>query len=113
MVRSLVLCFALGAAGCGVITSDTSANNAQNAATVVVSGPPPADKTEGDKPPKPDGPFIWVPGFWDNVQGNFIWKDGHWLQARPDREYVRARYEYDGKNWIYHRPGWKKRAGAT
>jgi hypothetical protein len=118
MVRSLALCFVLGTSACGVISSDSSSANTQNALTVEVSSAPPADNEEGDRPAKPDGPFIWVNGYWENMGGNYVWRDGRWVQARPQYEYVRARYEFNGKSWLFHRPHWRKRqrdaaAGST
>jgi hypothetical protein len=116
MVRSLILSFALAAAGCSVISSDTAAENPQNALTVQVSSAPPPEKTENAaKPDKPDTsrPYLWVAGYWDYIAGNYVWKDGHWVEARPDYEYVRARYEFDGKAWIFHKPHWKRRHAAS
>jgi hypothetical protein len=77
---------------------------------VVVPSGPPADRTE-TKPASPGPGHIWVAGHWDNIDGNYVWKEGRWLQARPDYEYVRARYDFDSSKqlWIYHRPHWKRR----
>ena len=56
---------------------------------------------------------IWVAGYWDYLDGNYIWRDSRWVQGKPDYEYVRARYEYDGQAWTFHRPHWKRRQKTT
>jgi len=67
------------------------------------------ERSEGDKPAAPGYGYIWVAGYWDYLDGNYIWRSGHWMQGKSDYEYVRARYEYDGKTWVFHRPHWKRR----
>ena len=113
MTRWLAPAFALAlfsSQGCSVISSDTSAQSAQNALTVQVREQPPPDKTEAkEHPSSPGFGYIWVAGYWDYLDGNYVWRDGRWVQGKPDYEYVRARYEYDGKSWVLHRPHWKKR----
>jgi len=108
---SPILAFALTvSAGCSVISSDTSSADSKNALTMQVRDAPPPEKTEtADKPAAPGMGYIWVAGYWDYLDGNYVWRDGRWVQAKPDYEYVRARYEYDGKSWLFHRPHWKKR----
>ena len=83
--------------------------DAKNQIDVPVNSPPPAEKTEGARPAAPGYGYIWVGGYWDYLDGNYIWRDGRWVQGKPDYEYVRARYEYDGKAWVFHRPHWKRR----
>jgi hypothetical protein len=105
----LALAFA-ASTGCSVISSDTSANDTKNALTVQVAKAPPQEKEEAkEHPASPGFGFIWVGGYWDYLDGNYVWRDGRWVQGKPDYEYVRARYEFDGKSWVFHRPHWKKR----
>src|SRR5262245_27659857 len=95
-----------GGAGCAALSGSTG--ETRNALTLQVHAQPPADKTE-TRTPSPGFGYIWVSGYWDYLDGNFIWRDGRWVQGRPDYEYVRARYEFDGNAWLFHRPHWKKR----
>jgi hypothetical protein len=104
----LGLFLALHISGCGVLSSDSGGGDPQNALTMQVGSQPPADKTE-DKPASPGFGYIWVSGYWDYIGGQYVWRNGRWVQGKPDYEYVRARYEYDGKGWTFHRPHWKKR----
>jgi WXXGXW repeat (2 copies) len=113
---SLLLCWALLPA-CGATLGPDGVPSSSNAVTVdvVVSSPPPADKTDPARPPAPAFGYIWVAGHWDNLDGNYIWKSGRWVQGRPDYEYVRARYDFDSTRqvWVYHRPHWKRRHAAS
>jgi hypothetical protein len=106
----LVLAFA-ASSGCAVISSDTKSGDAQTTLTVQVREQPPAEK-EADPKEKPAAPgygYIWVAGYWDYLDGVYVWRDGRWVPGKPAYEYVRARYEFDGKSWVFHRPHWKKR----
>ena len=107
---TLALFFALS--GCATLSSGNSGNassDVQSQLTVQVNAPPPADKADAEKPAAPGFGYIWVAGYWDYLDGNYIWRAGRWMQGKPDYEYVRARYEHDGKGWVFHRPHWKRR----
>jgi hypothetical protein len=96
--------------GCSVISSGPSPTESKNALTMQVRDAPPPDKAESkEHPASPGFGFIWVAGYWDYLDGNYVWRDGRWVPGKPDYEYVRARYEFDGKAWVFHRPHWKKR----
>jgi hypothetical protein len=115
-VRTIALSLLLATSACSTLsgsTSNTSSADAKNQVTIQVNSAPPPEKTEGDKPAAPGFGYIWVAGYWDYLDGNYIWRDGRWVQGKPDYEYVRARYEYDGKSWLFHRPHWKKRPKVT
>ena len=106
--HALAWLFAGLLAGCAVVSSDTGSGNPSTALTIQVNSAPPQDKTE-ERAASPGYGFIWVAGYWDNIDGNYVWRPGRWVQGKPDYEYVRARYEYNGSAWIFHRPHWKKR----
>jgi hypothetical protein len=115
-VRTIALALFVSLSGCSAISSSTqggSSVDAKNQLTVPVGQPPPADKAEGNHAEAPGFGYIWVAGYWDYLDGNYIWRDGRWVQGKPDYEYVRARYEYDGKTWQFHRPHWKRRHTGT
>ncbi len=105
---------ALLLAACGPIAGGETSSPGKVVVDVVVPSGPPADRTE-TKPPAPGPGHLWIAGHWDNIDGIYVWKEGRWLQARPDYEYVRARYDFDSSKqlWIYHRPHWKRRHAAT
>ena len=104
----LFLALASGLFGCAVVSSDTSSGNAADALTVQVNARPPDDRVE-EKAAAPGFGYIWVAGYWDYLDGNYLWRAGRWMQGRADYEYVRARYEWNGSAWIFHRPHWKRR----
>ena len=70
---------------------------------------PPDPKPEV-KTPCPAPGHIWVAGYWDYIGGQHVWRDGRWVQGKAGYEYVRARYEFDGKAWQFHVPHWHSRA---
>ena len=111
-MRTIALALFLGFAGCATFSSSGSGDpNTQ--ITVPVSSAPPAEKAESARPEAPGFGYIWVDGYWDYLDGTYVWRDGRWVKGKPDYEYVRARYEYNGKSWIFHRPHWKRRPHAT
>ncbi len=119
--RALVLSafFALGSivasgvSGCASVSSDTTKTSSTMSALVVeVPGPPPEAKDEA-KPTTPEPGHIWVAGYWDYINGQHVWRDGRWLAGKPGYEYVRARYEFDGKAWQFHVPHWHRRTPTT
>jgi hypothetical protein len=108
---ALMFVAATGIFGCSVVSSDTSSGNAANALTIQVKAQPPEDKVE-DKTAPPGFGYIWVAGYWDYLDGNYVWRPGRWVAGKPDYEYVRARYEFSGGTWVFHRPHWKRRHAA-
>jgi len=114
-LRTIALVLMIGFAGCATLSSSSggSSGNPENQIDISVNSAPPPEKTEGSRPAAPGFGYIWVGGYWDYLDGNYIWRDGRWVQGKPDYEYVRARYEYDGKAWVFHRPHWKRRQKTT
>lgn len=114
-MRTIALVLMIGFAGCATLSSSSggSSGNPENQIDISVNSAPPPEKTEGSRPAAPGFGYIWVGGYWDYLDGNYIWRDGRWVQGKPDYEYVRARYEYDGKAWVFHRPHWKRRQKTT
>ncbi len=109
-MRTIALALMIGlSAGCATLSSSGGSGDTKTQIDVPVSSPPPPEKAEGTRPEAPGFGYIWVAGYWDYLDGNYIWRDGRWVQGKPDYEYVRARYEYDGKAWVFHRPHWKRR----
>jgi hypothetical protein len=110
LTRTIVLSLSLFSFGCAVVSADTAQTSSTLHALVVeVPGPPPQRKPEV-KTPCPGPGHIWVAGYWDYIGGHHVWRDGRWLQAKADYEYVRARYEWDGHAWQFHVPHWHRRA---
>jgi hypothetical protein len=110
ITRSLCLSLSLFTVGCAAVSADTSKTSAASQSLVVeVSQPPPDPKTEV-KTPCPAPGHIWVAGYWDYIDGHHVWRDGRWVQGKVGYEYVRARYDFDGKTWQFHVPHWHKRA---
>lgn len=112
MTRTLALTLSLvfasfASPGCSVISSTPTTDQSKQLTLEVSSAPPPEKQEKQSE--SPGFGYIWVSGYWDYLDGNYVWRNGRWTQARPDYEYVRARYEFDGKTWLFHRPHWKRR----
>ena len=115
-MRTIALVVMLGfIGGCATLSSSSggSSGDSKTQIDVPVSSQPPPEKAEGTRPSSPGFGYIWVGGYWDYLDGNYIWRDGRWVQGKPDYEYVRARYDNNGKTWVFHRPHWKRRQKAT
>lgn len=109
-MRTIALVLMMGMfTGCATFSSSGTATAGGEKIDVPVSEAPPPEKAEGARPASPGYGYIWVGGYWDYLDGNYIWRDGRWVQGKADYEYVRARYEYTGKEWVFHRPHWKRR----
>jgi hypothetical protein len=110
LVLASSLTLSLAIAGCATVSGDTAKTSATPTALVVeVPDPPPPSKDEV-KSPCPAPGHIWVAGYWDYIGGHHVWREGRWVQAMAGYEYVRARYEWDGKAWQFHIPHWHRRA---
>jgi hypothetical protein len=112
--RPLVWLLFVACAGCGAALAGPSTSGPVTVDVPVQTAPPP-DKKDPPRPPSPGFGYLWVAGHWDNVDGNYIWKEGRWIPAKADYEYVRAHYDFDAArgSWIYHRPHWKRRHAAV
>jgi hypothetical protein len=108
--RPLILSLSLFAVGCASVTTDTAKPSVTSQPLVIeVPFAPPPLKDEV-KTPCPALGYIWVAGYWDFIGGHNVWRDGRWVQGKIGYEYIRARYEWDGKAWQFHVPHWHKRA---
>jgi hypothetical protein len=109
ITRSIALAFSLVTVGCSTVGSTTSQTSTTSQQLVVeVPTAPPEPKAE-EKLPCPGPGHIWIAGYWDYIGGHHVWRDGRWLEGKVGYEYIRARYEFDGKAWQFHVPHWKKR----
>jgi hypothetical protein len=107
--RVVVLSLSLSAVGCAAVSADTSHTSSPSQALVFeVPNPPPEAKAE-EKPACPGPGHIWVAGYWDYIAGHHIWRAGRWVEGKAGYEYVRARYEWDGRAWQFHVPHWHRR----
>ena len=112
ITRSIALSFSLFSFGCAAVSANTSTTSAGSQQLVVeVPDAPPAPKDEV-KTACPAPGHIWVAGYWDWIGGHHVWRDERWMQGMAGYEYVRARYEFDGKAWQFHVPHWHKRAAT-
>ncbi|HXU74371.1 MAG TPA: YXWGXW repeat-containing protein [Polyangia bacterium] len=110
ITRSIALSLSLFSFGCATVSGTTTQTSTTSQQLVIeVPNAPPDPKPE-EKMPCPGPGHIWVAGYWDYIGGQHVWRDGRWVQGKPDYEYVRARYEFDGKAWQFHVPHWHRRA---
>jgi hypothetical protein len=80
---------------------------------------PPVDGTD-ERPPHPETPedleelqptaetlgktsYHWLPGHWMWTGEQFEWKSGEWVYKVKDMILVPPRWEWDGKQWVFHR----------
>jgi hypothetical protein len=112
--RAIALSLSLSAVGCAAVSADTSKTSSPSQVMVLeVPNPPPDPKAE-EKTPCPGPGHIWVAGYWDYIGGHHVWRAGRWVEGKAGYEYVRARYEWDGRAWQFHVPHWHRRpASAT
>jgi hypothetical protein len=110
ITRSIALSLSLVSFGCAAVSSTTSQTSTASQQLVIEVPSSPPDPKPEVKTPCPGPGHIWVAGYWDYIGGHHVWRDGRWLQGKPDYEYVRARYEFDGKAWQFHVPHWHRRA---
>lgn len=60
--------------------------------------PPPAPADV--KPPRPDASYVWVPGHWSPVQGEWKWQAGEWaVPATPASVWIDPKYDPKTKQW--------------
>jgi hypothetical protein len=113
ITRTIALSLSLFSFGCATVSTTTSQTSTASQQLVVeVPSAPPEPKPEV-KTPCPALGYIWVAGYWDYIGGHHVWRDGRWVQGKPGYEYVRARYEFDGKAWQFHVPHWHKRVATA
>jgi len=109
MFARFALAFTLFSVGGCAAVSTEGASQPESALTVQIASPPPTETTVEQKPAAPGFGYIWVAGYWDYLDGHYVWRSGRWMEGKREFEYVRARYEFDGKGWVFHRPHWKRR----
>jgi hypothetical protein len=85
---------------------------------------PPVDGTE-QRPPHPETPedldelqptaemlaktsYHWFPGHWIWTGEQFEWKSGEWVYKVKDMILVPPRWDWDGKQWVFHNAGPRK-----
>lgn len=105
---ALFAAFALSISGCATLSSDAPPSQTARSLEVdVPSAPPEAPAEVQTASPGPG--HIWVAGYFDFIGGRHVWRAGRWVETKPGYEYIRARYEWTGKAWVFHVPHWKKR----
>ena len=61
--------------------------------------PPPAPRAEA-KPPSPVAGYVWVPGHWVPVKGEWQWIAGVWsVPATPSSLWIPSKYDAKTKKW--------------
>jgi hypothetical protein len=94
------------AAGCETLLG--SSGGPRSKLIVPVTHPPPPPKKENTPGTVKPG-YVWVPGHWEWVAGTYRWREGRFLRARRNREFVRAKYVKKNGQWYYIKPHWRKR----
>lgn len=64
-----------------------------------IAAPPPVPRPE-TKPPAPAAGYVWVPGHYMPVKGEWQWVAGEWgVPATPSSVWIDARYDAKVKYW--------------
>ncbi len=83
---------------------------------------PPVEADDG-RPPHPQTPdplqeeqpsaetlaktsYHWFPGHWVWTGDQFEWKSGEWVYKVKGMVLVRPRWDWNGKQWVFHEAGW-------
>jgi YXWGXW repeat-containing protein len=76
--------------------------------TPVVPDKPPADVPEQPPEYKPEGDYLWIPGYyeWDDDGKRFIWVTGVWRQAPPDKRWMPGYWHEVAGGWQRVRGFW-------
>ena len=72
-----------------------------------IATPPPPLRPE-KKNPAPDSTYVWVPGHYTPVKGEWQWVAGKWgVPATPTSGWMEGKYDSDAKRWYdgYWQPG--------
>jgi hypothetical protein len=72
---------------------------------VAPMGPPPA-RVEAPPPPR-DG-FVWDPGHWRWMHGQYAWAPGHWQAVRVGYRWVPGHWAPRGPNWRWIPGHWAR-----
>jgi WXXGXW repeat (2 copies) len=73
------------------------AATAQVAVGITVA--PPAVLYEPVPPPRAG--WIWEPGHWVWINGQYVWRRGHWIAARPGYRWMVGAWVPRGPNWVW------------
>jgi hypothetical protein len=67
----------------------------------VIAKAPPADVPEQPAAYKPEGDFIWIPGYWswDDDRDDFLWVTGVWRQPPPGMRWVPGYWQEADGGW--------------
>lgn len=65
----------------------------------IISTPPPPSRPE-NRPPAPAGVYVWVPGHFAPVKGEWQWVPGEWsVPATPSSVWIEGRYDEKAKRY--------------
>ena len=69
---------------------------------------PPADVPEQPPEYKPEGDFIWIPGYfeWEDDGKRFIWVTGVWRQSPPGKRWLPGYWHEVSGGWQRVRGFW-------
>jgi WXXGXW repeat (2 copies) len=65
---------------------------------IVATVQPPAPQVE-KAPPAPSPDSVWIPGYWNLVNGQYVWVPGRYEPARVGYTWVPNKWEYVNGSW--------------
>jgi len=68
---------------------------------VIMAPPAPRVEVVG---PAPHTGFVWIPGYWNWVDGHHVWIAGRWEAPRPG-------YRWAPHRWVHEHDGWRLEEG--
>lgn len=81
---------------------------AQGQISIMIGTPPPPIRYEA-VPVMPEPGYVWTPGYWAPVQGQYVWYSGRW--ARPPyygAAWRSPRWVHEDRGWRYQRGDWDR-----
>ena len=100
-VRSLLMATALG-----VTAPFLGACVVETRGAVVVDSPPPPPRSRAVVHARQG--FVWVDGYWTNMNGKWVWRNGYWERDRMGYVYVQGRWMNRGGRWHWVEPRWER-----
>jgi hypothetical protein len=98
LMRDVIITTKLAAAAlAAALLTLPSAATAQVAVGITIA--PPAALYE-PVPPWRAG-WIWEPGHWAWVNGQYVWRRGYWFAVRPGYRWVAGVWVPRGPNWVW------------
>jgi len=73
---------------------------------VYVQKAPPKVMKE-NRPKKPGGKAVWMPGHWQWAGGKYVWVSGHWEKNPRGKTWVPGKWDKKSRGWVWISGHWQ------